>query len=151
MAACINRWNGAPPARQRQPDWGIFMERRNFIFAGGALLGGAGLHAASAFAATPRQPGGATYQTLTGQSFNLYASTSGTSVTLLKVKRRDQAREFDQFSLLFAGAGAALPAAVYEIEHPVTGKLALYLEPAGKGPEGNYYRADFTLLASAAR
>lgn len=123
------------------------MERRKFIVAGGVLLGGAGLHAASVFAATPRQPGGATYQTLTGQNFNLYASTSGTSITLLKVKRRDQAKGGDQFSLLFASGGAALPAAIYEIEHAVTGKQSVYLEPAGKGPEGMYYRADFSLLA----
>lgn len=126
------------------------MERRTFILAGGALLGGAGLHAATALAAAPRQSGSAAYQTLTGQSFNLYANASGVSVTLLAVKRRNQATGGDQFSLLFASAGAALPAAIYEIEHALTGKQAMYLEPAGKGPEGAYYRADFSLLATVA-
>lgn len=136
------------------------MERRTFVLATGGLLGGSGLCGAAELgkaksagvasvgaAPVPALAGSAAYLPLLQERFNVYPGNRGVAMTLLNVKRRFEAARGDQFSLTFAvPASQSLASGAYEVEHAGIGKQTMYLQLAGSGPEGNYYRADFNLL-----
>ncbi|NVD68977.1 hypothetical protein HUX88_00185 [Duganella sp. BJB1802] len=136
------------------------MERRTFVLATGGLLGGSGLCGAAepakarsaavasvGAAPVPALAGSAAYLPLVQERFNVYPGSRGVAMTLLSVKRQFEAARGDQFSLTFAvPAGQSLASGAYEVEHAGLGKQTMYLQLAGSGPEGNYYRADFNLL-----
>ncbi|MES2164615.1 MAG: hypothetical protein V4476_25970 [Pseudomonadota bacterium] len=134
------------------------MERRTFVIATGGMLGGSGLCGAAelakartapvaAIAAAAAPAGSAAYQALLQQRFNVYPGSRGIAMTLLSVKRHFEGGRGDQFSLTFAAAASeSLASGIYEVEHANIGKQTIYLQWAGNGPEGNYYRADFNLL-----
>lgn len=122
------------------------MERRQFILSSASALACAGL--STAMAQTPaKAPGAAGFAALVGESFNIYDSVRGMTVQLLKVKQAKSSPGTEQFSLSFSGAGGgALDSGTYEVEHPQTGKLLMYLV-AHKAGKNMLYRADFNLLA----
>lgn len=136
------------------------MERRTFVLATGGLLGGSGLCGAAELAKArtagiasigatpaPAMAGSAAYLPLVQERFNVYPGNRGVAMTLLRVKRNFEGARGDQFSLTFAlPAGQSLASGTYEVEHASLGKQTIYLQLAGSGPEGNYYRADFNLL-----
>lgn len=138
------------------------MERRTFVLATGGLLGSSGLCGAAELAKAksaaivgaapvpmpaPALAGSAAYLALVQERFNVYPGSRGTAMTLLNVKRRFESARGDQFSLTFAvPASQSLASGAYEVEHASIGKQTMYLQLAGSGPEGNYYRADFNLL-----
>ncbi|MYM90304.1 hypothetical protein GTP91_24420 [Rugamonas sp. FT82W] len=136
------------------------MERRTFVLATGGLLGGSGLCGAAELAKArtaaiasagaapvPALAGSAAYLPLVQERFNVYPGNRGTAMTLLSVKRHFETARGDQFSLTFAvPASQSLASGAYEVEHASLGKQTMYLQLAGNGPEGNYYRADFNLL-----
>ncbi|RFP11301.1 MULTISPECIES: hypothetical protein [unclassified Duganella] len=135
------------------------MERRTFVIATGGMLGSGGLCGAAELVKAKTAPlagigvsqvaaaGSAAYLALVQERFNVYPGGRGIGMTLLSVKRSFPAARGDQFSLTFAvAASQSLASGVYEIEHADIGKQTVYLQLAGNGPEGNYYRADFNLL-----
>ena len=139
------------------------MERRTFVLATGGLLGGSGLSGAAELAKArtagiasiasigaapaPAMAGSAAYLPLVQERFNVYPGNRGVAMTLLRVKRNFEGARGDQFTLTFAlPAGQSLASGTYEVEHASLGKQTIYLQLAGSGPEGNYYRADFNLL-----
>ncbi|MYN21020.1 hypothetical protein GTP81_30230, partial [Rugamonas sp. FT107W] len=102
---------------------------------------------AGAAPAVPALAGSAAYLPLVQERFNVYPGNRGVAMTLLSVKRHFETARGDQFSLTFAvPAGQSLASGAYEVEHASLGKQTFYLQLAGSGPEGNYYRADFNLL-----
>lgn len=120
------------------------MQRRQFIAAGGGLLGASGLAAAAAAVALPQTPTTvrlAGFRDLIGQDFTVYQNKRGTQATLVAVREGKSRPRQEQFSLVFA-TEEPLAAGVYDVENALTGQIAMYLEPAGPGR----YRADFSLL-----
>ena len=137
------------------------MERRTFVLATGGLLGSSGLCAAAELTKAKVTPlsgisvgmtpapaaGSAAYLPLVQQRFNVYPGSRGVAMTLLSVKRAFESAKGDQFSLTFAvAASESLASGSYEVENASIGKQTIYLQRSGSGPEGNYYRADFSLL-----
>lgn len=133
------------------------MERRTFVLATGGLLGGSGLCGAAELSkaktaplagdVAPAAAGSGAYLALVRERFTVYPGNRGMAMTLLSVKRSFADARGDQFSLTFAlAAGQALASGIYEVEHANIGKQSIYLQRAGGGPEGAYYRADFNLL-----
>lgn len=54
----------------------------------------------------------------------------------------------EQFSLIFAGpADQPLAQQIYPLEHPVMGRLDLFLVPVGEGKTGRLYEAFFNRTA----
>ena len=137
------------------------MERRTFVLATGGMLGSGGLCGAAELSkartapaagigagnVAPPAAGSAAYLALVQERFNVYPGSRGMAMTLLSVKRSFVDARGDQFSLTFAvAAGQTLASGIYEVENASIGKQSIYLQRAGSGPEGTYYRADFNLL-----
>lgn len=148
------------------------IKRRNLLKLGGGSLALAGLGlAATARGADLAASGVAAAATneyhwseagaraLLGQQFWLNDPQQGAvSLTLSEVrvptprKRADggvaAAGPLQQFTLVFAGpAGGAIADGSYEIDHAQIGRFALFLMPAGRRADANFYRAEFSLLA----
>ncbi len=122
------------------------MQRRHFIASGIAALVWCGVGSGSAAAAG--ELSASAFSTLLGQTFMLYNGARGLRVRLVKVTQAAPGSGTRQFTLCFTGDRAeALPSDTYELEHPATGKLMLYLETTRRGQHGALYRADFNLLA----
>lgn len=127
------------------------MERRNFILAAGTLVGVPAVAGAASLAALPPAPSTlrlAGFRELVGQQFIAYQGKRGTSLDLHAVRPGKEAPHQEQFTLLFSGA-PGLDAGIYEIDNPLSGRLAIFMEPAGRGPAtglGALYRAEFSLL-----
>jgi len=124
------------------------MERRNFILAAGSLLGAPAVARAASLAALPPTAparGMAGFRALVGQQFIAFQGQRGATLALVAVRPGKAAPHQEQFALVFSGA-AGLAAGIYEIDNPLTGRLPIYLEPAGSGQEGALYRAEFSLL-----
>jgi len=127
------------------------MERRNFILAAGGLIGAPVVAHAASLAAIPAAApaiGMAAFRELVGQQFIAYEGKRGSALELVAVRPGKAAPHHEQFSLLFAGS-PGLGAGIYEIDNPLTGCQAIYLEPAGAAKAGrasSLYRADFSLL-----
>ncbi len=123
------------------------MQRRHFIASGLAALAWSGIGPAAA-AQGAGELSARAFATLLGQTFLLYNGARGLRVQLVKVTQAAHRPGTRQFTLAFAGDQAeALPSETYELEHPATGKLMLYLETTRRGQHGVLYRADFNLLA----
>lgn len=106
---------------------------------------GAAASMASGSAAAPR--GAAGFSAMLGDSFMIYDRVRGISVQLVKVRKAKAEPGMQQFTLSFAGSDAdALASGTYEVEHPATGKMPLYLDVSRRGRDGMLYRADFNLL-----
>lgn len=124
------------------------MERRNFILAAGGLIGAPVVaHAASLAALPPSGPvlGLAGFHDLVGQQFIAFQGKRGTTLDLVAVRPGKAAPHHEQFALVFSGA-PGLEAGIYEIDNAMTGRMPIYLAPAGKGQQGSLYRAEFSLL-----
>lgn len=127
------------------------MERRNFILAAGTLAGVPAVARAASLAALPHTPSTlrlAGFRALVGQQFIAYQGKRGTSLDLHALRPGKEAPHQEQFTLLFSGA-PGLEAGIYEIDNPLSGRLAIFMEPAGRGPAtglGALYRAEFSLL-----
>jgi len=127
------------------------MERRNFIFATGSLVGVPAAARAASLAALPPTPSTlrmAGFRGLVGQQFIAYQGKRGTSLDLHAVRPGKEAPHQEQFTLLFSGS-PGLDAGIYEIDNPLAGRQSIFLEPAGRGPAsglGALYRAEFSLL-----
>ena len=127
------------------------MQRRQFIVSGvgvmayaGAGMAGAAVAAAGGIAG---QMSAAGFSAMLHQPFNVYDTKRGVTVELVRV-RQAPGQGAGQFSLSFAGReGEVLDSGVYEVEHPATGKVMMYLDADKKGSKGVIYRADFNLLA----
>lgn len=120
------------------------MQRRHFIAGSIGAVTWAGLASAASDTQAPQATSG--YAGLVQQHFNIYDSVRGVTVQLIKVKQVPSASGARQFTLTFAGDHAgALASGTYEVEHPVTGKVAMYLH-ARATASGMHYRADFNLL-----
>ncbi|KRC01475.1 hypothetical protein [Duganella sp. Root198D2] len=127
------------------------MERRNFILAAGTLVGAPAVARAASLAALP--PSASTlrmagFRDLVGQQFIAFQGKRGTSLDLLAVRGGKEAPHQEQFTLLFTGA-PWLDAGIYEIDNPLSGRMSIFMEPAGRGPAaglGALYRAEFSLL-----
>jgi hypothetical protein len=52
---------------------------------------------------------------------------------------------FDQFTMTFDSVGLAIAAGTYELDHPTTGRISLYLKPCTSGVRNSRYTADFSL------
>ena len=78
--------------------------------------------------------------------FELRAADSVVSLKLAKVDPAgNSGRQGGAFSLLFAGPkGAALPQAIYPVQHPVLGTMEIFLVSIGPLGDSNGYQAIFT-------
>lgn len=77
-----------------------------------------------------------------GEAFTLHAG-GGTLALHLDAARRTDGRD-DCFTLLFrAPGGEVLDQATYAVEHPVVGRMALFLVPVGRGADGMQAEAVF--------
>lgn len=124
------------------------MERRNFILAAGGLIGAPAVVQAAALAALPPTVSGmrmARFRELVGQQFLAFQGKRGTTLDLVAVRPDKAAPHHEQFTLVFSGE-PALGAGIYEIDNAVSGRIQVYLEPAGKDAENSLYRAEFSLL-----
>jgi hypothetical protein len=127
------------------------MERRNFILAAGSLVGGPAVARAASLAALPPTPSTlrmAGFRDLVGQQFIAYQGKRGTSLDLHAVRPGKEAPHQEQFTLLFTGS-PGLDAGIYEIDNALSGRMSIFMEPAGRGPAsglGALYRAEFSLL-----
>ncbi|WP_028102516.1 DUF6916 family protein [Pseudoduganella violaceinigra] len=124
------------------------MERRNFVLSAGGLLAAPALARAAALAALPPTPstiGMAGFSKLLGQQFIAYQGKRGTALELVAVRSGKAAPHQDQFTLFFAGT-QDLDDGIYEIDNSASGRLSVYMIPAGKDRRGALYRADFSLL-----
>lgn len=119
------------------------MQRRNFMLAASGLLSGTALARAAELAALPPTPSTlrqAGFQQLVGQSFMVYQGQRGAPLELLAVRPGKARPHQEEFTLVFGGS-PGLAAGIYEIDNSGTGRLALFLEPAGAR-----YHAEFSLL-----
>ncbi|WP_374583285.1 hypothetical protein [Pseudoduganella sp.] len=119
------------------------MQRRNFLLAAGGLLGGPAVARAAELAALPPTPTTlrlAGFRQLVGQEFMAYQGKRGAQLGLVAVRAGKALPHQEQFTLVFAGP-PGLAEGIYEIDNPGTGRMALYLEPAGAR-----YHAEFSLL-----
>jgi len=124
------------------------MERRNFILAAGGLIGAPALAQAASLAALPPTApalGLAGFRRLLGQQFIAFQGKRGTTLDLVAIRPGKAAPHQEQFALVFSGA-PGLEAGIYEIDNTMAGRMPIYMEPAGKGPQGSFYRAEFSLL-----
>lgn len=127
------------------------MERRNFILAAGGLIGAPAVAHAASMAALPPTASGlrmAGFRDLVGQQFLAFQGKRGTTLDLVAVRPGKAAPHHEQFTLVFSGE-PALGAGIYEIDNAISGRMPVYLEPAGaaKGAtENSLYRAEFSLL-----
>lgn len=118
------------------------------------MLAAAGMSSAAAMAADAAakravagQLSAAGFSALLRQTFAVYGGERGATLLLVKVKEARAQPGMQQFSLHFSGDGAAaLDSGMYELEHPQTGKLLMYLDAHKHGRDGVMYRADFNLL-----
>lgn len=129
------------------------MYRRQFIASGlGALAwAGVGATAAAAAAVVPAArgtaPGAQGFASLLNQQFKLYDNVRGVAVTLVKITHAPPQPGMQQFTLSFEGErSGALPSGTYEVEHPLTGVTAMYLDASAHGQHAVRYRADFNLM-----
>ena len=78
-------------------------------------------------------PALAEFQTVLGSTFELSEVSGGDAapvvVSLVEVAASEPPPGWETFSLLFAGAVAALPQATYDVDHPVLGSFPLFLVP----------------------
>lgn len=127
------------------------MQRRQFIVRSMGVLAYAGTGTAVIAAAgkgAAWHVSAAGFSAMLNQSFNIYDSVRGVTVQLVKVKEAAASRDGLQFSLSFKGSEAdGLDSGTYEVEHPATGKLLMYLDVDKHARKGALYRADFNLLA----
>ena len=127
------------------------MERRNFILAAGSLVGVPAVARAASLAALPPTPSTlrmAGFRNLVGQQFIAFQGKRGSSLGLLAVRPGKEVPHQEQFTLLFSGS-PGLDAGIYEIDNPLSGRMSIFMEPAGRGPVsglGALYRAEFSLL-----
>ncbi len=127
------------------------MERRNFILSAGSLVGVPAVACAASLAALPPTPSTlrmAGFRNLVGQQFIAFQSKRGSSLDLLAVRPGKEVPHQEQFTLLFSGS-PGLDAGIYEIDNPLSGRMSIFMEPAGRGPAsglGALYRAEFSLL-----
>lgn len=124
------------------------MERRNFILAAGGLIGAPALARATELAGLPATPSTlrmSGFRDLVGQQFIAFQDKRGSTLELVAVRPGKAAPRQEQFALVFSGA-PGLAAGIYEIDNALTGRMPIYMEPAGKGQEGSLYRAEFSLL-----
>jgi hypothetical protein len=135
------------------------MKRRAFVTAGSSLLAIAGLVPTRLIAASDAPldvrvvgfDGGlsqAKFRALLNQTFSIRDETHGMILArLVEVRSRERPVGPEQFSLFFQGpALPQLPPGLYEVEHYLAGRTALYLEPASAPGELALYSADFSLL-----
>lgn len=124
------------------------MQRRHFIASGIGMLAwaaGGGAIAGSRSGAGALSAAG--FSAMLNDTFTLYDRVRGVNVQLVKVRKGPASPGTRQFTLSFAGASAdALTSGTYEVEHPATGKLLMYLDASRRGQQGMLYRADFNLL-----
>ena len=88
------------------------------------------------------------FRDLVGQQFIAYQGRRGTSLDLHTVRPGKEAAHQEQFTLLFTGS-PGLDAGIYEIDNALSGRISIFMEPAGRGPAtglGALYRAEFSLL-----
>lgn len=90
-----------------------------------------------------------TFQPLLETTFVLTVpGDAGYALTLIEVKslghrRADATRE--PFALTFRGpAGLRIPQAIHVIEHPVAGRLEIFLVQVADKPDGSLFEAIFT-------
>jgi hypothetical protein len=113
------------------------MEHRHFNFAAESLI--------DVPPFTLRMAG---FRDLVGQQFIAYQGKRGTSLDLHAVRPGKEAPHQEQFTLLFTGS-PGLDAGIYEIDNALSGRMSIFMEPAGRGPAtglGPLYRAEFSLL-----
>jgi hypothetical protein len=132
------------------------MKRREFLTGyGSALLASSiGLSlAATARSATTSLPplsgplGEEQFTAYINQHFWVHNQNRQSELTLVAVTEGTPRPKHKEVSLTFAGPETeSLDAGTYNFEHASSGRFQLYLEPAGQGPQGLYYRADFSLL-----
>ena len=130
------------------------MQRRQFIMSSAGMLAAAGMSSTAALAADAAarralagQLSAAGFSALLRQSFAVYGGERGATLQLVKVTEVPAQAGMQQFSLHFSGdGGPALESATYELEHPQTGKMMMYLDAHKHGREAVTYRADFSLL-----
>jgi Domain of unknown function (DUF6916) len=81
-----------------------------------------------------------------GDVFSLRRAAGEISLRLVDVRKLGQAkRAGGAFSLEFVSPpGAALPQAIYALDHSELGSLAIFLVPLGRTPDGVSYEAVFT-------
>jgi hypothetical protein len=81
-----------------------------------------------------------------GESFRLVAAGGELELKLVEVRRLGQAlRAWGAFSLTFVSPpGPVLPQAIYALDHPALGSLAIFLVPLARTPDGVTYEAIFT-------
>jgi hypothetical protein len=116
------------------------MDRRDFLSASlmtvGALTSAqmAPLSAALLPPSVPAAEGGlneASFRAMIGSRFQLTSSDWRGHVRLTEVRTGPQAARLEQFSAIFTGEDAILPASgLYEVVHPQAGRFALRLEGA---------------------
>jgi len=134
------------------------MKRREFLAGyGSALLAssiGLSLAAPAQGAAKGLAPlsgplGKEQFTAYINQHFWVHAQNHRQSeLTLVAVTEGTPRPKHREFALTFAGRETEpLGAGTYNFEHASSGRFQLYLEPAGQGPQGLYYRADFSLLS----
>ena len=136
------------------------MRRREFVTSAGAVVAAVGLLPGAVVAAAAdvldieavRFTGGwrrSKFLALLRQTFYIHTENDGVVLVRLDEVRDRKSKSniatgLEQFSLIFHGPPLpALPAASYEVEHWLAGRILLYLEPAGPP---SVYRADFSLL-----
>jgi len=139
------------------------MRRRNFVTGVGSVVAAVSLLPGAVVAATADVldigtvgfNGGwnrSKFLALLNQTFYIHTENDGVVVVrLTEVKDRESksatATQLEQFSLIFRGPPLpALPAASYEVEHWLAGRILLYLEPTLAPRSPSIYRADFSLL-----
>jgi hypothetical protein len=68
-------------------------------------------------------------------------------VDLIEVNRGPQVPGTESFSLIFrAPQGTPVEQRIYELDHPAAGRLAIFLVPIGRQPEGLLLEASFNRL-----
>ena len=137
------------------------MNKREFVIGGAALAASAawvaaqateppGCASATAVAALPdleREPGLRAWQGHLHQRFDIVGADQAQGLVLERVDARGFEGPAEQFSLLFAVAGQAVPAGTFAVRD-ATGRLVdLHLQTAGTGTDGRaLLRADFNRL-----
>jgi len=134
------------------------MQRREFVIATGSLLAASGsaVMAPASAATLPRPPlisvpaglrtlNGATFQGLLNQTFNVYESQRGVSMTLSEVRTPTKPTAgSEQFTLVFSAPDVSLASGTYDVEQSAIGMTAMYLQQGE--PSQNLYLAHFNLL-----
>jgi uncharacterized protein DUF6916 len=137
----------------------MIKQRRQWLSAAGSLFAAVGLLPLRSIAQTVQaldiravdltgSLSQAKFKALLNQTFYIRDETLGTVFArLVAVRSVDGPINPEQFSIFFqAPPVPALHAGVYEVEHYLAGKSALYLEPVPGPGTALRYRADFSLL-----